>query len=170
MSNSNSILARHIAVLRIAFGLMWFVDAVFKWLPSFKVGFLDQIQSAAQGQPSIFKPWFHFWISFLSTNPHFFATLTAIVETLIALALIFGIARRSVYLAATVFSLLIWGVAEGFGGPYTSGSTDIGTAIIYAVVFLALYGLDRLAISPKWALDNYLSKKLKWWSIIANPN
>ncbi len=34
---------------------------------------------------------------------------------------------------------VIWSTAEGFGGPYTAGSTDIGAAIIYVLVFLALW-------------------------------
>jgi len=31
--------------------------------------------------------------------------------------------------------VVIWAAAEGFGGPDTSGASDIGTAIIYALVF-----------------------------------
>ena len=47
-----------------------------------------------------------------------------------------------------MFSLLVWAIAEGFGGPYGSGSTDIGTSIIYALFFvgllvLAYYAGDR---------------------------
>jgi nitrite reductase (NO-forming) len=34
---------------------------------------------------------------------------------------------------------LVWTTAEGFGGPYKAGSTDIGTAIIYVLVFAGLY-------------------------------
>ena len=60
-------------------------------------------------------------------------------------------------------------IAEGFGGPYTSSSTDIGAAIIYAVVFFALYGLERLTVTPKWSLDNYIIQHLQWWAVIANP-
>lgn len=105
----------------------------------------------------------------MSHNPHLFALLTAVVESLIALALLIGFARRTTYLSAAVFSLLIWSIAEGFGGPYTSGSTDIGTAVVYAVVFFALYGLDRLAAPPKWSVDNYVVKKLPWWAMVANP-
>ena len=127
------------------------------------------ITSASQGQPSWLNPWFHFWSTFLSHNPHLFAVLTAIIESLIAIALLFGIARRSTYVGATIFSLFIWGIAEGFGGPYSSSSTDIGAAVMYAVVFFALYGLERLAAPPKWSLDNYISKQVPWWSVIANP-
>jgi hypothetical protein len=46
----------------------------------------------------------------------------------VAAALIFGFARKSTYIAAAVFSLLIWSTAEGFGGPYTAGSTDVGAS------------------------------------------
>lgn len=48
-------------------------------------------------------------------------------------------------------TIVIWSTAEGFGGPYHAGSTDVGAAIIYPLVFAALflssaglyYGLDR---------------------------
>lgn len=162
-------LSRHVATLRIIFGLMWLIDAIFKWQPTFRSGFLDNITSAAQGQPSWLNSWFHFWSTFLGHNPHLFAILTAIVETLIALALIFGFARRITYAGAAIFSLLIWSVAEGFGGPYSRSSTDIGSAVMYAVVFFALYGLERLASPPKWSLDNYISKRVPWWAVVANP-
>jgi uncharacterized membrane protein YphA (DoxX/SURF4 family) len=162
-------LSKHVATLRIIFGLMWGIDAAFKWQAAFRDGFLDQIKSAADGQPGWLHGWFNFWIHLLSHNPHLFAMLVAVIETLIALALIFGFARRATYLAAVIFSLLIWAVAEGFGGPYSATSTDIGTGIIYAVVFFSLYGLDRLASRSKWSLDNYIVKRLPWWSVIANP-
>lgn len=162
-------LSRHVALLRIIFGLIWAIDAAFKWRPSFKSGFLDQIKSAADGQPHWLNGWFNFWIHLISHNPHLFAVLVMITETLIALALIFGVARRVTYLSAAVFSLLIWSVAEGFGGPYSATSTDIGTGIIYAVVFFSLYGLDRLSVHSSWSLDNYIVKRLPWWAVLANP-
>jgi thiosulfate dehydrogenase [quinone] large subunit len=169
VSVKTSTLAKHVAIFRILFGLIWAIDASFKWLPAFRNGFLDQINTAAQGQPSWLNFWFNFWTHFLSHNPHLFAVMIAVVESLLALALIFGVARRVTYLSAIVFTLLIWGVAEGFGGPYSAASTDVGAAVIYAAVFFALYGLERLASPPKWALDNFLSKKITWWSKIANP-
>ena len=106
----------------------------------------------------------------MGSNPTFFAYSTATIESLIAIALIFGFARRLTYLAAVVFSLLIWSVAEGFGGPYTASSTDIGTAIVYAVVFLALYGLEQLAGEAKYSVDDAIERKLPWWKIIAEPS
>jgi uncharacterized membrane protein YphA (DoxX/SURF4 family) len=162
-------LSNHVATLRIIFGLMWGINAAFKWQPAFRNGLLDQIKSAADGQPHWLHGWFTFWIHLLSHNPTLFAVLVTVTESLIAIALIFGIARRTAYLSAAVFSLLIWAIPEGFGGPYSASSTDIGTGIIYAVVFLSLYGLDKLADQNKWSLDNYIATHLSWWAIIANP-
>jgi uncharacterized membrane protein YphA (DoxX/SURF4 family) len=87
----------------------------------------------------------------------FFAYTVAAAETLIAVAVPLGFARKITYICAAAFSVLIWATAEGFGGPYTSGSSDIGTAIIYAVVFLGLLAPAR------YSVDYYLEKKISWW-------
>ncbi len=162
-------LTKHVAVLRIAFGLMWAINAVFKWLPTFRSTFLNQVQGALDGQPDWLHGWFTFWIQLFSHNPNLFAVLVALSESLIALALIFGLARRTTYLAAALFSLLIWAIPEGFGGPYSASSTDIGTGIVYAIVFLSLYGLDRFAQRSYWSLDNCIVRKFPWWAVVANP-
>src|SRR6266702_8950702 len=124
--------------LRIGFGVIWLIDATLKWLPGFRSGYMDTIMGQAQGQPGWLKGWFDFWINLQHPRALFFAYLVAAVATLIAVALITGFARKLTYIAAIVFSVLIWATAEGFGGPYTSGSADIGTAVIYAVVFAGL--------------------------------
>lgn len=146
------------AYLRIVFGVIWAIDAVLKWQPAFLNGFLTYVKTAAQGQPSWLNWWFNFWLRLLAHNPQLFAVLTAIIESLIAIALILGLARRFTYITGALFSLFIWGIGEGFGGPYMKGSTDIGTSIIYAVVFLALYLLNQSAPAI-WSLDNYFKKK-----------
>ena len=167
--STKTILASRVAYLRIAFGVMWAIDASFKWQSSFSSGFMDTINSAAQGQPAWLNPWFNFWHGLLSMNPGFFALLVAVSETLIAVALIFGIAKRFTYLAAIVFSLMIWSVAEGFGGPYAADSTDIGTGIIYAVVFFALYGLEQLSQVSRYSLDEQIKRRYPWWHVLADP-
>jgi len=106
---------------------------------------MDTIMGQADGQPGWIKPWFTFWINLQNPDAMFFAYLVAVIETLIALALIAGFVRKTTYIAAIAFSLLIWATAEGFGGPYTSGASDIGTAVIYAVVFGALLALSYYA-------------------------
>jgi hypothetical protein len=68
---------------------------------------------------------------------------------------------------AVAFSVLIWATAEGFGGPYTSGSADIGTAVIYAVVFVGLLALMAYSGPARYSVDYYLEKKISWWWKVA---
>jgi len=147
---------RKFAFLRIAFGCVWAIDAWFKWQPAFLNGLAGMLTSMLDGQPTWVQGWIHLWISVVSINPHFFAILVALIETAIALSLIFGFLTRITLAGSIVFSLLIWSIAEGFGGPYIAGSTDIGCAIIYAFVAVALllgysWGAD--------SVDGYFQKK-----------
>ena len=149
--------------LRIGFGVIWLIDAILKWLPGFRSGYMGTIMGQAQGQPGWLKPWFDFWINLQHPRAMFFAYLVAVAETLIALALIAGFARKLTYISAATLSVLIWATAEGFGGPYTSGSSDIGTAVIYAVVFAGLLALSAYAGPGRYSADYYLEKKISWW-------
>jgi nitrite reductase (NO-forming) len=153
--------------LRIAFGVIWLIDATLKWLPGFRSSYMSVIMGEAQGQPGWLRPWFNFWIRFQHPDALFLAYLAAVIETLIALALIIGFARKLTYLSAIAFSLLIWGTAEGFGGPYTSGASDIGTAVIYAVVFAGLLMLSYYGGPARYSADYYLEQKISWWWRIA---
>jgi uncharacterized membrane protein YphA (DoxX/SURF4 family) len=153
--------------LRITFGVIWLIDAVLKWLPGFRTGYVAMIKMAAQGQPGWLHPWFSFWMSVQDPHGAFFAYLAAVLETLIALALIVGFARKFTYISAAVFSLLIWSIAEGIGGPYHNGSTDIGTSIIYALVFVCLLTLAAYTGTDRYSADYYLEQKISWWHKVA---
>ena len=153
--------------LRITFGVIWLIDATLKWLPGFRASYMSVIMGEAQSQPGWLQPWFDFWIRFQHPNAMPMAWLVAVIETLIAVALIAGFARKITYISAIVFSLLIWATAEGFGGPYTSGASDIGTAIIYAVVFAALLALSYYAGPSRYSADYYIEQKVSWWWKVA---
>src|SRR5260221_9557189 len=127
-----------IATVRILFGFIWAIDAIFKWQPAFQKGYLDILISTAKDQPFFLKPWFDIWIRLISSQTQFFIYATVCIETYIAVAVLFGFAKRFTYIVALAFSLLIWSTAEGFGGPYTAGSTDVGAGIVYALLALLL--------------------------------
>lgn len=160
-------LAWRVALIRLVFGLLWAVDAWLKWQPDFIPGFKDLIAESAKHQPAFLKPWFDFWIHLAALNPPVLAYGTVVIETLIAVSLLTGLARRPMYIVGLVFSLLIWATAEGFGGPYTAGSTDLGTAITYAVVFALLFLIDDLAGRSPLAIDSWIEQRLPWWNRIA---
>ncbi len=149
--------------LRIAFGLIWAIDAAFKWMPGFQSGYMSMLMSEAQGQPSWLRPWFDFWINLQHPRADLFIYLSATIETLIAAALLLGFARKLTYIFSAAFSVMIWATAERFGGPYASGSTDIGTAIIYAVVFMSLLALVAYAGPARYSADYWLEQRISWW-------
>jgi uncharacterized membrane protein YphA (DoxX/SURF4 family) len=153
--------------LRISFGVVWAIDAALKWAPGFRSGYMDAISGAGAGQPGWLHPWFNFWTNLQSPPRSFWAYLVAVLETLIAVALILGFARKTTYISAIAFSLLIWATAEGFGGPYTSGAADIGTAIIYALVFAGLLGLSAYAGPARYSVDHWIEQRVSWWWWVA---
>jgi nitrite reductase (NO-forming) len=152
---------------RIAFGLIWAIDALLKWEPAFRSGFTGDLKMAAEGQPGWLHGWFHLWINLVAPNSGFFAYSTAVIETLVAAAVIFGFARKFTYIGAALFSVLIWATAEGFGGPYSSSSTDIGTAVMYAVVFMGLLALDYETSPSRFSVDTLIERRVSWWHRIA---
>src|SRR5437899_12121479 len=86
-----------IAALRIAFGLIWSVDAALKWQPAFQANFSQIVSGVAQGQPGFLSWWFGLWELIVSGRAPIFAVLAAITETYLALALIAGFARKFTY-------------------------------------------------------------------------
>jgi uncharacterized membrane protein YphA (DoxX/SURF4 family) len=152
---------------RVVFGLIWLIDAFLKWEPAFRSGFTADLRMAAEGQPGWLHGWFHLWINMVAPNSGFFAYSTAVIETLVAVAVIVGFARKLTYVSAALFSVLIWATAEGFGGPYTSNSTDIGTAVIYAVVFMGLLALDYETGPSRFSVDYLIEQRVSWWRRIA---
>ncbi|MHB1163196.1 MAG: hypothetical protein ACYCZZ_01545 [Minisyncoccota bacterium] len=127
------------AILRIVFGFIWLIDASFKWSPAFLNNFTSYLLEGAQGQSAAVYAWVNFWIHTVSVDPHLFGIVVAVAETAIAIGLIFGLFSKVAIAGGMALSLVIWSTAEGLGGPYVAGSTDIGTAIIYFIVFIALW-------------------------------
>jgi thiosulfate dehydrogenase (quinone) large subunit len=154
-------------IVRIVFGLIWSVDVYFKWQPSFLNGMLGVMHDGAMGQPAWLMPWFNANRAIMATQPTLWAYLVAIVETGIAVALLFGIARKLTYVGGAVWSLLIWTTAEGFGRMSSGVATDIGTAIVYAVVFLAFLALDQCDGTRRYSLDAVIERHLPWWRRLA---
>ena len=159
--------ARHraIGVVRILFGIVWAIDAQFKWRPDFLNHFVSYLTGAQQGQSAAVQTWIGLWINAVNVNPVVFAHVVAIGETLLAVALILGVFSDLAYLGGILLCLVIWSTAEGLGGPYVAGSTDIGTAIIYAFVFVLLF-LSRAGLY--YGLDACLGRWLGKFSWLAS--
>jgi nitrite reductase (NO-forming) len=156
--------------MRLAFGLVFAIDAVMKWLPGYRDTYISQLQQVAQGQPAFLHGWFHFWISLQQQAPGLFADLTGVAETTLALVLLLGVARRAGYMLGAVYMFMVWAVGEGFGGPYVAGSTDIGAGIIYVLLFLTMLALAGPARREPFSLDRMLINRIGWWRHLAEPH
>ena len=74
------------SAVRIGFGLIWLVDAAFKWSPDFRTGLLGMVKGAGDGQPSWLHGFFHFWRVTNQPHPYVWAYGVAAIQTLIAFA------------------------------------------------------------------------------------
>jgi uncharacterized membrane protein YphA (DoxX/SURF4 family) len=157
--------AQAFGVLRVVFGLVWAVDAAFKWTPAFQTGFVTYLTGALDGQPLLVRAWIGFWIDVVKVNPQLFATVVALGETALAVGLILGVLSNVATVGGLLLTLVIWTTAEGFGGPYAPGSTDVGTAIIYFFVFIGLF-LAQAGLNM--GLDRRLTPALGWWGWLAS--
>lgn len=153
--------------IEVIFGIIWGIDGALKFMPGFVGVFPQMLQSAAAGQPAWLGGWFLFWSSTTMGNPAAFVYMIGMFELAISFALIFGFMRKIAYGGGIVLSLLIWAVPEGFGGPYGPGSTDIGTGIVYAIVFLLLLALAAYNRQGRLTLDAAIGRKVKWWKKVA---
>ena len=149
--------------LRVAFGLIWVANAAFTWTSGFAVHYVGYLHNAAQGQPAWSAWWFNAWIALVTPHADLFVWLTRIVETALALALVLGFARKTVYVLGALFSLLVWSTAEGFGGPYTVGATNMGSGIVYVLVFIALMVINSRSGPSPYSLDFYIEKAWPAW-------
>lgn len=153
--------------LRVAFGIIWVVNAGFAWTGQFAIDYVGYLRNAAQGQPAWSAFWFNTWIALVTPRAGLFIWLTRIIATALAAALVLGIARKSLYFAGALFSLLVWSTAEGFGGPYAVGAANMGTGIVYVLLFIALIAINSSSGPSPYSLDYYIEMRWPWWRRIA---
>lgn len=155
------------AGVRVGFGILMAVDASLKWRPAFAAHYIGYLQNASNGQPFWFAPWFNFWLRLVTPHAGFFILATRLIETAIAAGLLLGLARRATYILGALFSLLIWSTAEGFGGPYTSGATNLGPALVYALVFIGAALFERLLGPNPYSVDYWIARVFPAWASFA---
>lgn len=154
-----------LGLVRIAFGIVWAADAWLKWQPAFLNHVTSQLAGVLAGQPAPVKSWISFWVRIVSINPHAFATVEAIMETALAVALLLGAFTQLAAVCGALLSLYIWSTAEGFGGPYGPGSVQIGPSVVYVLVWAALF---LTSAGLYLGVDRYLTPRLGRWGFLAS--
>lgn len=128
------------SLARVAFGILWAYDALYKWQSHFLTHFLEYITSAEQSSTSWQAAYDHFWVVVsTAAGPTYVAVLVALFESAMAYGLLAG--HKSLRFFAPIgigLSLVIWTVPEQFGGPYVTGVSSepaqlFGTAIVYSL-------------------------------------
>ena len=143
-------------LLRLLFGFMWLFDAFFKWLWVLNgESLVTVIQYQANVQPTIVQGWITFWGNIAKTLPSF-TFFVAIIETIIAICLIFGVFTNEISLIGIVYNFLIWSTAEGFGGIFIPGATSIGMGPLYIAIFI---GLIIINAGRQKGIDEILHRK-----------
>lgn len=152
---------------RIAFGIVWLIDGLIKFTYLQPSDIVSMVQTAGQGAPSWLQPWYNFWLSSVTSQPTAVYYSIGIIEILLGLVLIAGFLRKPVYIVGLLYSLMIWAVPEGFGGPYGPGSTDIGTAAAYVFVFAAMILAERSAKYGNHSVDALIIRKWSSWKALS---
>jgi thiosulfate dehydrogenase [quinone] large subunit len=157
------------AVVRILFGLLWAVDAAFKWLPGFISGrtLSEELGNAAKVHTPVVHQWLELWHTVGLANPAASATVIAIVETFAAAALIFGVLSNAAFIGTAVWSFGIWSGAEAFHLPFHDGMTDLGPSVGYVFASLALF---FAAAGSTWSVDTWLRPRLGRFGWLAAPH
>jgi nitrite reductase (NO-forming) len=156
-----------LVIMRVIFGSFWIIDGYLKLQPGMVQAFPNLIKTVASGQPAWIQGWYSFWETMTASNAAPAVYSIAALELALGFCLVLGIMRKLAYIVSFFYSLVIWSVPEGFGGPYGPGSTDIGTGVVYALAsFLFLLIIGIFGPSP-YSLDYQIEKKFPAWKKLA---
>src|SRR5579875_345150 len=150
--------ARPFALLRILFGVVWSIDAAYKWVPAFRTQTLQKqfAHHLANINTPVIHGWINFWYHVALDHRDAFGFTVAVIETLIAIGLLTGCYSRLIFIGGAIFSAGIWTAAEGMGLPIQAGQTDIGTRCIYVLVYIALF---IGAAGSAWSIDAWFRSR-----------
>jgi uncharacterized membrane protein YphA (DoxX/SURF4 family) len=153
--------------VRALFGVAWLLDGAWKFQPGMADIFVSMTNQSISMHPAILQPWASFWAGQVAANPNLFVLLIGALELVLGLALIFGFMRKITYTGGILLSLLVWDIAEGLGGVFMAGVTDVGAGIVYVYVFLLLIIIEATYGTSRYSLDYYIEKRFGWWKKLA---
>ncbi|MCU1413334.1 MAG: hypothetical protein JWN80_674 [Microbacteriaceae bacterium] len=118
----------------------------------------DELGGASGVSTPIVHQWLQFWNTVGLTNPSLFAHVIAVIETLVAIALILGVLSNVAFVGSALLSIGIWTGAEGLHLPwFRPGQTDLGPSVGYIFASLALL---FAAAGATWSIDALLARRI----------
>ncbi|MGC8703725.1 MAG: hypothetical protein ACP5RV_12470 [Thiomonas sp.] len=126
---------------RIALGVFFAINLGLHFNAQYAAQFAANARHAAlaAGQPH----WLGVWVDAVLPGMAAVGMSKAVallfgIEALLTVGLLIGWGFPALAWVGLVYELFLWSVLGGLGGPYTSGATDPGTAIVYALGFALL--------------------------------
>lgn len=153
--------------LRIALGLLWGLAAIRFWSPDFASHIQHYHETALSSQPGLLIIWFGIWAGILAGAGGLFIELARILATVIAVCLLAGIARRTVYVLAILLCIPFWTLAEGYLLSGSLSSFGLGSVLIYILLFIVLLYADRLRVPQLRSVDDLLVEGWPGWRWIS---
>lgn len=151
--------------LRIGIGLLWALMAIRFWSEDFAAHLQYYHAVAFDSQPGRLIPWFGMWIGLTSIAGGFFLVFARVITTVIALCLLFGVARRTVYIVAMVAAIPLWPLADGYLVPHALSAFGVSAILVYYLLFFVLMRADKLGI-PQWrSIDDSLLETSPGWRL-----
>src|SRR5690606_16505169 len=147
--------------------LYWAINAYLTWGPEFAIHYVAYLQNAEGVYPAWLLWRCNMWINLISPAPRIFISLTHIIDNIITIGYLFGLARKWTFIVGGLFSLLIWSTAEGFGGPYATGVSNLGPALVYVLLFAALLIFERVLGRTPYSVDYYIEERYPRWRRVA---
>jgi nitrite reductase (NO-forming) len=157
-----------LSAARIFFGIVWILDGYFKFAFNTPNSLSQIVTYAGYGQPAWMQGWFTFWAGIISWSPPLSQALIGVTEILLGLLLVFGLLRKAVYLVGILFSLSIWSIAQSFGGPLAAGKVEVGSGLVYALVFFMLLVACSMQLETRFSLDPRITKKFSGWAQLSD--
>jgi uncharacterized membrane protein YphA (DoxX/SURF4 family) len=139
-------------LLRILFGCIWLLNTWFQANSAYVNHlFLQSFNAGITGQPEWLARYNQIVIQAVqAVGAPEVALATVVIDGLLALSLLTGLWLSFFAWVGAAYNLFMWSTAGGMGGPYTQGSTDPGTAIVYALAFIFVFlthSWERLSLA-----------------------
>lgn len=129
--------------LRIALGLLWGLVAIRFWSPEFASHLHNFHEAALSSQPGLLIVWFAIWAGIVEGATDFFILFARVLATVMALGLLTGFARKTVYILGIILCIPFWTLAEGYLLPQSLSGFGLSSVLIYILLFAVLLYVDK---------------------------
>lgn len=139
------------AVVRVLFGVLLFVDAILEFQPGTYQVFNSLLYSNASVSPEPLRGALILAAQIVAHNPSAWNGALAGLEAALAICVLLGIWGRLALLLSLPLFLVIWVFGQGMGLPFAAGTTDLNSGIPYFLISVLLLSGHSWERASVWA-------------------